>query len=371
MTRFGTRTLAVLGAGLLAVALTAPTQAQSVKNFYKGKRLSVIIGSGVGGGYDTYTRTLGRHIADHIPGHPSIVNKNMPGAGSLLATNYLYHKAPRDGSEIGAIFNTISLEPLIGNRGARFDVFKFNWIGSMGKLQSICVTWHTSPIKTLKQAIGKELTVSATGATGNSATMPRIFNDLVGTKFKVIQGYSTSGSHLALEKGEVDGICGLGYSTLLASEPDWMTKGKLNILAQVGLHPLKSLPNVPMALDAVKDPAKKKVMELLLIRQEPGRPIIAPPGVPADRVAALRAAFNATMKDPKFLADAKRVKLMIDPLTADQITALLKRAYAYPKETVKAAAKLVGRPKQGQFVKCGKYTNQAKWCRKKKKKKKK
>lgn len=356
---------AVMGAAFTCV-VTDPSiaNAASVADFYKGARLNVVIGSGVGGGYDTYTRVFTRHIGRHIPGAPSVINKNMPGAGSLRATNYIYNKAPRDGSEIGAIYNTMLLEPLLGNSKAKFDVSKINWLGSSGKQQNICVTWHSSPIKTLEQAMIKQVNVSTTSATGNSATMPRIFNALLGTKFKVIQGYTSSGSQLAVERGEVDGSCGLPYSTLLASKPDWILNKRLNILAQVGLKKHKDMPDVPMALDAVKDPKKKLVMELLLIRQEPGRPIIAPPEVPADRVAALRAAFNATMKDENFLADSKRSHLEIDPLTADEIEKLIKRAYSYPKETVEVAAELVGRPKQGEFVKCGKYTKQASWCSK-------
>jgi hypothetical protein len=233
------------------------------------------------------------------------------------------------------------------------------------------VTWHTSPVKTLADLKKHpDLTVAATGVTGNSATMPRILNDVLGTKIKVIAGYSTSGQRLALERGEVQGICGLGYSTLAASNPDWIAKHQINILAQVGLYPdKKNMPDVPMVLDTVQDPHKKQVLELLLIRQEWGRPIITPPNVPADRLKALQTAFEATMKDPAFQKDAERAKLEVEPLTATDIAGLLKRAYGYPKAVVQDAAKLVGAPKQDELVACGKYTHDAAWCDKPKHKK--
>ncbi len=366
-----TRLMMAFGVGALALAAPGTANADAVSDFYKGKRVTMLIGSGVGGGYDTYSRTFARHYAKYIPGKPKIIAKNMPGAGGLRVTNFVYNKAVRDGSVFAATFNTMILEPLIGNRGAKFDPFKLNWLGSLGKLQAVCVTWHTSPIKTLADAKKKMLTVSATGATGNSAKLPRIFNWAVGTKFKVIQGYSTSGSRLALERGEVDGICGLGYSTLLASNPDWIINNKLNFLAQIGLYKHPKLPDVPMILQNISDEKTRKVVELILIQQEPGRPYIAPPGVPADRVKALQVAFGKAIKDPAFLADAKRTKLEITYVDAKAIKAFMRRAYNYPRDIVEAAAKLVGPPAKGAMTKCSKYTKSAKWCRKKRKKKKK
>ena len=362
----------LIAAALIAAAASAPAQADAVSDFYTGKRVNFIIASGAGGGYDSYGRMLARHWGNHIPGKPSIISRNMPGAAGLQMTNYMYNKGKRDGSEVGITYNTLVIEPLIGNPGAKFDSLKLSWLGSMGKQQNICVTWHTSPIKTLDQARAKkDMVVSATGATGNSATMPRIFNALLGTHFKVIQGYSTTGQRLALERGEVEGICGLSYSTLLASNPDWIIKKQLNILAQVGLQKHPDMPDVPMALDMIADPTKRSVLEMLLIPQEMGRPILAPPGLPADRLAALRTAFDATMKDPKFLSEAKRAKLLIEPLTGAEMDSLLKKAASYPGEIVTEAAKMVGKPPKGVFVSCSKYTQLAKRCSSPKKKKKK
>jgi len=359
-------------AGLVLLAGAPVTaQADALTDFYKGKRVTMIISSGVGGGYDTYSRTFSRHLEKKLPGKPNIIAKNMPGAGGLRATNFVYAKAPRDGSLFASTYNTMTLEPLIGNRGAKFDVFKLNWLGSLGKLQAVCVTWHTNPIKTLDQAKGKALTVSATGATGNSAKMPLLFNWAAKTQFKVILGYSTTGSHLALERGEVDGICGLGYSTLKAARPDWIINKRINYLAQIGLYPHPSLPDVPMILNDVKDPKTRKVMELIFIQQEPGRPYIMPPDVPKERVAAFRTAFMAAAQDKDFLKDAERSKLEVTPMSGSDIDAILRRAYDYPRDIVEAAAKLVGPPAKGTMTSCNKFTKEAKWCRKAKKKKKK
>lgn len=365
------RTLFGLGACALAIAAGPAAKADAVSDFYKTQRMTMFVGSGAGGGYDTYTRAFVRHYRKHIPGQPKMVVKNMQGAAGLRVTNYMYTKAKRDGTHVASTFNTMMLEPLLGNRKAKFDVFKFNWLGSLGKLLAVCVTWQNSSIKTLEDAKKRTVTVSATGATSNMSKMPRIFNWATGTKFKVIQGYSTAGSRLALERGEVEGICGLGYSTLLASNPDWILQNKLNMLAQIGLYKHPKLPHVPQILQNIPDEKSKKVVELLLIAQEPGRPYIAPPEVPKIRVGALTDAFEKAVKDPAFLADAKKLRLEITFVDAKTIRGLHSRAYANSRETVEAAAKLIGRPAKGSVTTCSQYTKSASWCRKKKKKKKK
>ena len=257
---------------IFAVA-ASPLPAQTPQPFYKGKQIILLIASGAGGGYDTYARALARHMSRHIPGNPAIVPKNTPGAGGLIAANTLYNSAAPDGLTLGALTNGAAMDPLFGEKAARFNGQKFGWLGSIGKLENICVTWKGSPITRIEQARTREITVSATGATGNSAIMPRIANQLLGTKFKVIGGYAEgAGQTLALERGEVDGICGLSYSTLKASRPDWFRDKKLNIILQIGLEKLRDLPDVPSAMDLVADPNNRKVLELILIRQEMGRP---------------------------------------------------------------------------------------------------
>jgi tripartite-type tricarboxylate transporter receptor subunit TctC len=280
-------------------------------------------------------------MARHIPGNPSIIPKNAPGAGGLIAANTLYNNTPPDGLTFAALTNGAAMDPLFGEAAARFDGQKFNWLGSIGKLENICVTWQGSPITKIEQAKTREISVSATGATGNSAIMPKIVNEFLGTRFKVIGGYSEgAGQTLALERGEVDGICGLSYSTLKAGRPDWFRDRKLNIILQIGLEKIRDLPGVPNAFDLVSDPDSKRALELILIRQEMGRPFALPPGVPPERVAILRQAFEDTLRDPQFIAEAEKLQLEIDPLTGTQIQDLLKTAYGASKPIVERAAKL-------------------------------
>ncbi len=316
--------------------------AQSVEAFYKGKQISLLVGSGAGGGYDAYARVFARHASRHIPGNPQLVAKNVPAAGGLAAASQLYNNADHDGLTIAAHTNGIAMDPLFGNPGARFDALKFAWLGSMGKLQNICMSWHTSSVKTIEQARQKEITVAGAGATSNTVIVPKIMNALLGTKFKVIAGYEPGqGDTIAVETGEVEGVCGLAWSTIKASRSQWLEPGKINVLVQMALVKLPDLPNAPSAIDLVTDPVKRQVLELILIRQEMGRPFAAPPGVPADRIAALRRGFDATMKDPEFLAEAARAQLEIDPLTGEDVEKLLAKAYGAPKDIVQQAAALI------------------------------
>jgi tripartite-type tricarboxylate transporter receptor subunit TctC len=341
------------GPYLLCVALfgvlQTPAAAQSVAEFYKGRSISFIIGGGAGGGYDAYYRALARHMGKHIPGNPSFIPKNLPAAGGLAAASTIYTTADRDGATIGAFANNVTMDPLFGNPGARYDALKLNWIGSIGKLQNVCATWHKSPIKSIQQAKEREVIVGAAGATSNTAVMPRVLNALLDTKFRVVAGYDPgAGLTLSIERGEVEGICGLSWSTMKASRPHWIKNNLLNVIVQMGLEKLPDLPKVPAALDLVSDPDRKRVLTLILMRQEPGRPVAAPPGVPADRLAALRKAFDATMKDPDFVKEAAKLNMEIEPLTAAQIHKLLAEAYASPKPIIQKAADLLRRPPSGK-----------------------
>jgi tripartite-type tricarboxylate transporter receptor subunit TctC len=316
--------------------------AQTAEEFYRGKSITMLVGSGAGGGYDTYARIFARHMSRHIPGNPAIIAKNMPAAAGLAAASALYTTADKDGSTIAAFTNGAAMEPLFGNTSARYDAQKFNWLGSIGKLQNVCATWHQSPVKTIEAARAREVIVAAAGATSNTAIVPKALNALIGTKFKVIAGYDTgAGLTLSIERGEAEGICGLSWSTIKASRPHWISDKLLNIIVQMGLQKLSDLPDVPSALDLVTDPENRPVLELILIRQEAGRPFAAPPGVPADRIAALRRAFAATLDDGEFRVDAHKAQLEIEPLTASEIEALLATAYGAPKATVQKAAALV------------------------------
>jgi tripartite-type tricarboxylate transporter receptor subunit TctC len=336
-----------LPAAAVILLTAASALAQTPEAFFRGRQITFLIGAGAGGGYDAYFRTFARYVVRHIPGNPSIVPKNMPAASGLAAANTLFASAERDGSTMAAFPNNIPMDPLFGNPGARYDALKLNWLGSIGKLENVCATWITSPIKTIEAAREREVIVAGAGATSNSVIMPRALNALIGTRFKVVAGYDPgSGMTLALESGETEGVCGLSWSTIKAARPHWIKDNKLNVLVQLGLAKLPELPHVPAALDLVTDPVKKRVLQLILIRQEPGRPLAAPPGVPPDRLAALRRAFDETMKDPEFLAEAERLGLEIEPLSAHDIDQLLADAYATPGTIVRQAADLIEPPGQ-------------------------
>ena len=326
----------------ILLILSPTAHAQSVEEFYKSNPITMLVGSGAGGGYDVYARSFARYWTNHIPGRPAIITKNMPAAAGLAAASTLYNSAQRDGAVIGAFTNGAAMDPLFGNPAAHYDALRFNWLGSIGKLQNICFTWHASPVKTIADARSRDVIVAAAGATSNSAIVPNMLNALIGTRFKVVSGYDTSsGLTMAVERGEADGICGLSWSTIRASRPHWIKDNALNVLVQMGLAKLRDLPEVPSALDLVDGAESKEVMELILIRQEAGRPFAAPPGTPADRVAALRAAFEETLADADFIAEAGKLQLEIEPMTGAAIEDMLAKAYAAPKPIVARAAALV------------------------------
>jgi len=312
-------------------------------DFYRGKQIRMVIGSGAGGGYDVYARFLARHLPRQIPGNPTIVTQNMPAASGLAATNWAYSEAaPRDGSVILATYNALLDDPLYGSAVARFDPLRFEAIGSIAKQQTVCATWHASPIKTIADAKQQEVTVSATGSSGDRATMPRILNALLGTKFKVINGYGTTESMLAVERGEVDGMCGVSWSTLKVSNLDWVQNNRLNVMIQAGTRPQAGLADVPLVIDLAANPDDRALIELLFFAQEMGRPFVMPPDTPKQMVNTIRQAFDATMKDPAFLAEAQKSLFDVDPLTGEEMERILQRAYATPKALIRRAAELNG-----------------------------
>ena len=332
-------TLRSLVAALAALATVSGACAQSVEEFYKKTQLSVYVGSGAGGGFDEIARVFSVHFARHLPGQPSPIVKNMPGAGGLLNVNFMYAQAPRDGSAIAAPFNTVFMLPLFGDPAAKFDARKFTWIGSLDKQTGTCVVWHTSDIKTLEDAGKREVQVGATGVNATPAIFSNMMNTLFGTRFKVISGYTTNEMRFALERGETEGVCGLAWQTYKAVQPAWVENKLIRPIAQMGLVKNRDLPDAPLAIDLLKDPVDKKVFELVVLPQEFGRPFIAPPGVPADRAAAMTSAFAQTLTDPAFLADAAKIRLSLDPLTGEEIVRLLDEAHAAPKDVIDRAAK--------------------------------
>ncbi len=328
-----------LFAAAIVLAAAGAPRAETVEEFYRKTPLSVYVGSGAGGGFDEIARVFTPHLARHLPGAPQVVVKNMPGAGGLLNVNFMYNSAPKDGSAIAAPFNTVFMLPIFGDPSAKFDSRKFTWLGSLDKQTATCLVWRTVAINSIEDAKKREVLTGATGTNATPAIFPAVLNALLGTKFKVISGYSTNEMRLAMERGETEGVCGLAWQTYKAIAPQWIADGKLKLLAQLGLSKHKELPDVPLALDMFANAADRKVFELVVLPQEFGRPFMAPPDLPADRAAALKKAFDEALVDPLFLADAKKIRLDIDPMTGDEIRAMLESAYAAPKDQIDRAAK--------------------------------
>jgi hypothetical protein len=328
---------------MVAVGLsTSAASAQSPAEFYKGKNVDLYIGYSVGGGYDVYARLLARHLGKHIPGNPNVVPKNMEGAGSLRLANWLYNVGPKDGTAFGIIGRGTGFDPLLGKKGAQFDATKYNWIGSANNEVSICVAWHTTGVTKIEQLYGKEMAVGGTSASADTDQFPRVTNGLLGTKFKVITGYPGGNDiGLAMERGEVQGRCGWSWSSVKSTHQNWLDEKKINILVQLALAKHPDLPHVPLITDLAKSEEQKQILKIIFARQVMGRPFLAPPDVPQDRVAALRKAFMDTMKDKEFLAEAEKAQLEITPVSGEEVQKLVTDLYKTPPEIAKKAGELV------------------------------
>jgi tripartite-type tricarboxylate transporter receptor subunit TctC len=318
----------VLGTGAAAAAQ------ESVADFYRGKTLRIVVGVGVGSGYDINARAIARHLSAHLPGNPTVIVQNQPGAGSVTMANALYNTGPFDGTVIGVPFNGLPTTPLLQPAGVRFDPTKLIWIGSSNRETQITYLWHTAPVDKFEDIRTTQIVVGAQAPGTTQYDFPMLVNNLFGFKFKVITGYeSTPKIHLAMESGEVQGNAATNWTTVRSLNPHWITENKIKVLAQWALRKHPELGNVPMVLDLAKTDAERQALLLLLARLEYGRPFFLPPGVPADRVDALRRAFDAVMKDKEFLAEAERLKLDIDPLTGEQVAALVEQVARTAPET--------------------------------------
>ena len=332
----GKSVLAAMAAFTIAAGLTASAKADAVADFYKGRKVTLIISSPVGGGYNRYARTVARHLGKNIPGNPTIIPKNLPGAGGIKASNFLYNLAPQDGSTIGSIQNTVLFEPLWSNKHARFDVNKFNWLGSANSEVSMIVVWHTAPVKTIQDLLKTEITVGATGAASTPAFFGRLQNALLGTKMKIINGYKgMTGAFFAMERGEVQGFPSAFYSSLKSRWGRMLDKKRIRILVQVALKKHPELPNVPLAHEIASSKENRALFKLASAPLAIGRPSVAPPGVPKARVKALRAAFAATMGDAGYLKDAKKQRLETGNwVTGARIDEIIKDSYNAPRPVV-------------------------------------
>jgi tripartite-type tricarboxylate transporter receptor subunit TctC len=327
--------IGLLATGLLsAMVVAGGASAQPADEFYKGKTLTILSGHSAAGAYSAYARLLERHMGKHIPGNPTTVLKFMEGATGLTLANWLFNAAPKDGLSIGIFHERIGLEPLVSPKGTNFDGRKFNWIGSAAKQTSVCFTRTDSKVKTLADARNLAIPVGASAAAASDSVMPRMMNAMLDTKFQIIRGYGGADILLAIERGEVEGRCGFGWASLKTTRPDWAEQRKINLIAQFSYKPHPDLKDVPLMMDLVQKPEDKRALQLIFATQEMGRPFATSPGVPVDRVAALRKAFMETLKDPAFLAEAKKLDLEIDPITGEEITELLVDLYNTPKDIV-------------------------------------
>jgi tripartite-type tricarboxylate transporter receptor subunit TctC len=335
-------------AALAQLACSNAAIAQSVADFYKGKTVTILVGSDVGGGYDLTARTLAHHLARHVPGHPSVIVQNKPGASSIAAANYVYEIAPKDGTVIAAVQRPIPFQTLFGDAGVRFDVRKMQWLGSSTNELGVVVAWHTAPQHTVDDLFKSEMVVGGNGPATDTELFPRAMNRVLGTRFRIVSGYPGQAQiALAMEREEVQGTGNWSFSDVEKGHADWITDKKIRILLQLGLTKGASpaLRDVPLVMDITRSEAERHVFEILMGMKALGRPYFVAPGVPQDRTDALRAAFTATMNDPDFLDEAKRVLGPIDPISGADMQAIISNVYALPGEVIATAREAVKIPK--------------------------
>ena len=333
------RRFIVAGACVLGGANLAAAQG-SAEPFFKGKQISIVVGSSAGGGYDTYARLLGRHFGAFIPGHPAIVPQNMSGAGSNRAAAYIYAVAPKDGTAIGAIFPGAVLQPLIGDAKLQHDPSKFVYLGNANSDVYVCFVRSDAPVQTFQDLLTKELIVGASNPGATTYDLPLLLNSILGTKFRIVTGYAGSREMtLALERGEIQGTCGIGWTGIEIMHPDWFKQDRVRVLVQLSNngHPDLNKRGVPRAGDFAKTDDDRKVIELVFSQGIFGRPFVMPPGVPADRVAVLRDAFMAAFRDKTLMAEAGKMQLDVDPMAGEEMQKLVTRIYATPTHLVERA----------------------------------
>ncbi len=340
----GTRGVSLM-VSFLAAALAATFAAASAgaqpADLLAGKTVTLIIGFGTGGGYDLWGRTVARHIAKHLPGNPTVVPQNMPGAGSYVAAIHLYAAAPKDGTMFGIIARDAALGPLSNAPGARFDPIKMSWLGSPTREHNVCIANSSAKVKTVNDLRDKELILGDTGPGTGTRSYPKVLNDVFGYKFKLVSGFrSSSDVFLAMERGEVEGICE-SLDSINQRKPDWIPKKVVNVLLQAGTDSRPELNGVPNVLSLARNGEEKQLLEYLYAGQDIGRPFVAPPDLPPDRLTMLRGAFAATMQDPEFVTEVLRSKLELDPINGEDLAKLIAKIYATPKPIIERVSNLI------------------------------
>ena len=329
-------------AATLALIVATPAQAQSGEaDFFAGKSISVMIGYAAGGTYDATGRLLTRHMARHIPGHPTMVPQNMPGSGGIKTILHLYSVAPKDGTALGMLSRSYPIEPVFNPQVAKYDPARFNPIGSSSSEVSVGVVWHTHGVTSLKDLLTRQITTGATGTTDDTGRFPTLVNNLLGTKIKVVIGYPGGNDvTAAMEKGEVDARFGWSWGSLKSRSPQWLSEKKINILVQMALEKAHDLPDVPNIMEFAKTEIDRQALELLFAPQAGAWPLVAPPGTPGERVATLRRAFEATMKDPAFIAEANRLRIDVEPVTGEAMQKIVERIGTFQRPVVERALAL-------------------------------
>ncbi len=323
--------------------LAAPAYAQ---DFYASKQINMLVGSGVGGGYDTYARLVARHYPKFIPGSPSIIVQNLPAAGSLVAMNTLANTAPRDGTTIGAVQNHIGIEPIMGSTGpvenARYDGRRMNWLGSPSKEIPVVVAWANSPVRTFQDTFSREMLVGTSGAATADSVYARLMNQILGTKFKIIEGYKGNPElSMAAERGEIMGRTGWFVSGMLASHGKQIADGEIRVLVQLSSEKHPALPDTPLITDFIKDPSNRAQIEFSLSWLAAGRPFVAPPDVPADRVKLLRDGFMKMVSSADFIEEARKMSLDVSPMSGEEVQALMNKIYATPADVIRPVKEIM------------------------------
>ncbi len=326
----------VLVTCLWCAASTIPALSQDeVAQFYKGKQVRIVVGSAPATGLDLIARVLARHMGSKIPGSPNLVVQNVPGAGGLIMTNQLYNSAPRDGTVIGAPFNGVPMAPLLEPNASRFDAARLNWLGSTNREAYVAFAWHTAPVQSLNDLLKNELVVGGAGQGGAMVDFPLASSRILGLKFRVVRGYEGSAQvNHAIEQGEIQGQGGIGWAAVKAQTPHWITEKKIKVIAQYGFERHPDLPDVPTVLELAKDKFDHQALRILFSRQEYGRPYFLPPDVPVPRLQAMRRAFDATMRDPYFIADVAKLQLDVDPMNGEDMQGLVGGLTSTPLEIV-------------------------------------
>src|SRR5215470_9739709 len=332
----------LIGAIGLCVGLTALARAQTAPEFFKGKTIDVYVGTSVGGGYDAYARMLSRHMGRHVPGNPTLVPKNMEGGGGIRLANFLYNAAPKDGTVFATFNRGIAFDPLLGNRSGQFEATKFGWMGSTNDEVSVCVAWHTSGITRFQDLLSRELVVGASGPAADTFQFPKIANGVLGTRFKIVTGYPGGNDiDLAMERQEVQGRCGWSWTSVKATHQPWLDQKRIHLLFQMGLSKHPDLPNLPLVMDLASSDEERAIFKVVFARQVMAWPFAAPPGVPPERIEALRKGFMDTMADRNFLAEAGKAGLEVRPVSGANVQKLVFDIYDTPVPIVQKTIQLL------------------------------